>query len=101
MIFAAVLPGHILSCVLREKDMSQKEASIITGIDPAHFCRMLRDEGPFDLQKVKRLPYRILAPFWRKFFFDFLDEDMSEMRSERLVMVRSELFTQREERKSS
>ena len=100
MIFATVFPGQILSDVLRREGMAQKEAAILTEMDPAHFCRMCQDIGTFDLQKVKRLPWRILAPFWSKFIACVADEDMRAMRAERLLMVKSDLF-QRDERKGA
>lgn len=94
----AIQNGRILSGVLREKDMSQKEAAIVTETDPAHFCRALQN-NKITLDMLERLPYRIVATFWRLWFFAYLDEDMAEMRAEKLVMARAELSPRLEERK--
>lgn len=94
MIFAMAIPsGRILASVLRDPDvdMTQKHAAIMTETDPATFCRMLQDKGPFVLERLEKLPYKAVAKFWRLWFFAFLDQDMQEMRAEKLVMARADL----------
>lgn len=98
----AIEPGSILKAVLREQDMQLKEAAILMDTDLGHLCRAVKEppEAPLDLHKIKRLPWRVVAPFWSKFIAAFAENELQEMRAEKLQMARASMFT-REERKSS
>jgi hypothetical protein len=88
MFVMAVDPGSIFRAVLREQDMQLKEAAILMDCDLGHLCRAVKGDAPLDLHKLTRLPWRIVAPFWSKFIAAFADNELHEMRAEKLLTVR-------------
>jgi hypothetical protein len=90
LIFSmAVDSGQIFRAVLREQDMQLKEAAILMDTDLGHLCRAVKGDAPLDLHKLTRLPWRIVAPFWSKFIAAFADNELQEMRAEKLLTVRA------------
>lgn len=64
---APVNIGAIVRDTNREVDMSAKEMSLVTGVDPATLSRALDGDGPIDLWRFSLLPMR----WWRVFLMKF------------------------------
>ena len=92
MFAMAVQPGPILAAVLREQDMSQKEAAIVMGYsNPADFSRALAGERGLDIRRVVRLRWAVFASFWSRLVAAKADDDAQELRAERLAMVKADV----------